>query len=51
VAETLAVSGLTAGVAALWLYVRGDNRDRDATTDMTMHVVPIPTGLALSGQF
>jgi hypothetical protein len=33
------------------LYLRGDNRERDATTDTTVHVVPTATGLALSGQF
>jgi tetratricopeptide (TPR) repeat protein len=51
VAEALAVSGLAVGGAAVWLYLRGDNRERDATTDTTVHVVPTATGLALSGQF
>ena len=51
VAEALAVSGLAASGAAVWLYLRGDNRERDATTDASVHVVPTATGLALSGQF
>jgi hypothetical protein len=50
-AEALAVSGLAAGGAAVWLYLRGDNHERDAATDTTVHVVPTTTGLALSGQF
>jgi hypothetical protein len=45
------VSGLAAGGAAVWLCLRGDHRERDATTDMSVHVVPTATGLALSGQF
>jgi hypothetical protein len=51
VAEAVAVSGLAAGGAAVWLYLRNDNRERDATTNAGMHVVPTATGLALAGQF
>lgn len=51
VAEALAVSGLAAGGAAVWLYLRSGNHERDATTGTTVHVVPTTTGLALSGQF
>ena len=51
VAGALAVSGLAAGGAAVWLYLRGGNRKRDVTTTATVHVVPAATGLALSGQF
>ena len=51
VAEALAVSGLAAGGAAVWLYLRDGNRERGAMTDTSVHVVPTPTGLALSGQF
>jgi len=50
-AEALAVSGLAAGGAAVWLYLRNGNRERDATTDASMHVVPTAIGLALLGQF
>jgi hypothetical protein len=51
VAEAIAVSGLAAGGAAVWLYLRNDNRERDATTNVGVHVVPTATGLALAGQF
>ena len=51
VAEALAVSGLAAGGAAVWLYLCGGNHERDATTNASVHVVPTSTGLALSGQF
>lgn len=50
-AEALAVSGLAAGGAAVWLYLRGDNHERDATRGASVHVVPTATGLALSGRF
>jgi len=50
-AEAFAVSGIVAGGAAVWLYLRGGNRERNAVTDASMHVVPTATGLALSGQF
>jgi hypothetical protein len=33
------------------LSVRGDNRELDAKTETSVHVVPTTTGLALSGQF
>jgi len=48
VAEALAVSGLAAGGAAVWLYLRGDNRERDATTDASVYLVPTATAPALS---
>lgn len=51
VAEALAASGLAAGGAAVWLYLRNGNRERDAATDTSVHVVPAATGLALSGRF
>jgi hypothetical protein len=51
VAEALAVSGLAAGGAALWLYLRNSNRTPDTTIDARVHVVPTATGLALSGRF
>jgi hypothetical protein len=51
VAEGLAVSGLAAGGAAVWLYLRDGNRERDATTNPSVRVMPTATGLALSGQF
>jgi hypothetical protein len=51
VAEALAVSGLAAGGAAVWLYLRSGNHERDAATDTVVHVVPTTTGVALSGQF
>jgi serine/threonine-protein kinase len=51
VAEALAVSGLAAGGAAVWLYLRDDNRERAPLTDAGVHVVPMASGLALSGQF
>jgi hypothetical protein len=51
VAEALAVTGLAAGRASVWLYLRGDNCERDTTTDTTVYVVPTATGLALSGRF
>lgn len=51
VAEAFAVSGLAAGGAAVWLYLRDRNVERGATSNANMHVVPTTTGLALSGQF
>jgi len=51
VAETIAVSGLAAGGAAVWLYVRDGNRERRVTTNPSVHVVPTTTGLAVSGRF
>ena len=44
VAEALAVSELAAGGAAVWLYVRRGNCERDATTDASVHVVPTGNG-------
>src|SRR5262249_22039425 len=53
VAQGLAVGGLTAGGVAVWLYLRGGNRERDATTHASVRVVPMATSvsLSLSGQF
>jgi hypothetical protein len=51
VAEGLAVSGVIAGGVAVWLYVRGGSRERDAMTDTSMHVVPTTSGLAVAGRF
>jgi hypothetical protein len=51
VAEALGVSALAAGGAAVWLYLRNNNRERGATINAGVHVVPTATGLALSGRF
>ncbi|HEX3476384.1 MAG TPA: tetratricopeptide repeat protein [Kofleriaceae bacterium] len=51
VAEGLAVSGVVAGGVAVWLYLRGGSRERDAMTDTSIHVVPTTTGLSVSGRF
>lgn len=51
VAEGIAASGLAAGGAAVWLYLHDGGRQRDATTNAGVHVVPTATGLALLGQF
>jgi hypothetical protein len=51
VAEAIAVSGLAAGGTTVWLYLRDGNRERDATTNASVRVVPTVTGLALAGQF
>ncbi len=50
-AEALAVGGLAAGGAAVWLYLRDDKRERRPTTDASLRVVPTATGLALAGRF
>lgn len=50
-AEAFAVSGIATCGAAVWLYLRGGNRERDSMTDESVHVVPTTTGVALSGQF
>lgn len=49
VAEGLAVTGLAAGGAAVWLYLRDGGREREATTGARVHVVPTTTGLAIAG--
>jgi hypothetical protein len=51
VAEGLAVSGLAAGGAAVWLYLRDGKRERHAPGDARVQVVPTATGLALTGRF
>jgi len=51
VAEALAVGGLAAGGAAVWLYLRDGKRERRTPTDVGVHVVPTVTGLALWGRF
>ncbi len=51
IAEALAASGLAAGGAAVWLYLRDGDHRRDATIDASVHVVPMATGLAVSGRF
>lgn len=43
VAKLLAVCGLTAHGAAVWLQLRGGSHERDATTDASVHVVPRQT--------
>jgi len=51
VADAFAVSGLAAGGAAVWLYLRYRNRERGVMTNTSVQVVPTAAGLALSGQF
>jgi serine/threonine-protein kinase len=51
IAEALAVSGLAAGGAAVWLYLRDDQRERSAPTAASVHIVPTATGLVLAGRF
>jgi hypothetical protein len=51
VGEALAVSGLAAGGIAVWLYLRGGNREPGTTTETSLRVVSTATGLALAGQF
>ncbi|HEX3759048.1 MAG TPA: caspase family protein [Kofleriaceae bacterium] len=51
IAEALAASGLAAGGAAVWLYLRHGDPGPDAATDVSMHVVPTATGLAVAGRF
>jgi len=50
IAEALAASALVAGGAAVWLYLRDGDRNRDAI-DTSVHVVPTANGLAISGRF
>lgn len=49
-AEAFAASGLAAGAAAVWLYLRADGRERSPASTR-MHLVPGATGIALLGQF
>ena len=49
-AEGLAIGGLAAGGAALWLYLR-DRNPEHAMTSAGTHVVPTTTGFALTGRF
>jgi hypothetical protein len=49
-AELLAIGGLAAGGAAVWLYLRDRNPEHAASSAGT-HVVPTATGFALTGRF
>ncbi|HEX3475786.1 MAG TPA: caspase family protein [Kofleriaceae bacterium] len=51
IAEAVAASGLIAGGAAVWLYLRDGDHRPDATIDASVHVVPMATGLAVMGRF
>jgi len=51
VGEALAVGGLAAGGAAVWLYLRDGKRERPAPAEASVQVVPTVTGLALAGSF
>jgi hypothetical protein len=51
VAGALVVSGIAAGGAAVWLYLRDRNPEHSARTDASVKVVPTSTGLAVLGQF
>lgn len=51
VAQALALSGLAAGGAAVWWYLRDRNRERDTPADMRVHVLPTVTGVAVFGRF
>ena len=51
VSEALAVGGLAAGGAAVWLYLRDGKRERHAPAEASVHVVPTVTGLALAERF
>lgn len=50
-AETSAVGGLAAGAAAVWLYLRANNREHSPTSTSGMHLVPSAAGVAILGQF
>jgi tetratricopeptide (TPR) repeat protein len=50
-AEAFAATGLAAGGAALWLYLRDRTREPGAMTSTRIQVVPTAAGLAVSGQF
>jgi len=51
IAEALAASGLAAGAAAVWLYLRAGDHRPDARIHASVHVVPTASGLAVSGRF
>jgi tetratricopeptide (TPR) repeat protein len=44
-------SGLAAGGAAVWLYLRDRNREGGAMTRASVQVIPTAGGLAVAGQF
>jgi hypothetical protein len=50
-AEAIAISGLAAGVVAMWLHVHNANRDRRATTGVSARVDPTAAALTVSGRF
>jgi len=50
VGEAFAATGLVAGGAAVWLYLRGRNGEQRIEA-ARVHVVPTPAGLAVSGWF
>jgi hypothetical protein len=51
VADAFAVTGLAAGGAAIWLYLRDRSREGSAMTRASVQVVPTAAGLAVAGQF
>ena len=53
VAQGLAAGGLAMGGLAVWLYLRGGNREHDATANARVRVVPMTTSVSLylSGHF
>jgi anti-sigma factor RsiW len=51
VAEALAATGLVAGGAAVWLYLRARNGEHGPETGARVLVVPTRSGLAVSGRF
>jgi hypothetical protein len=50
-ALAFAASGVAAGGAAVWLYLRDRNREGGSLTRASVQVVPTAAGLAVSGQF
>jgi hypothetical protein len=50
-AEAFAACGLAAGGAAIWLYLRDRNRERDPATSARMQIIPKVAGLELAGWF
>lgn len=50
-AQAFALSGLATGGVAVWLYLRARDREHRDAAHASVHVVPIPTGLAVSGRF
>jgi hypothetical protein len=52
VAEAVAVSGLVAGGAAVWLYLRGgSDREHRAVTNASVHVAPTASGVVVFSHF